>query len=102
MRQRGAGMLQPALMSIGLALVIRYTLQFFYGTELRSLDVNKTATIDFLGLSMGRTQGIVILISFAVLLGTGLMLRYTLLGKRMRALSIRSTSRRRRESTPAG
>ena len=87
MRQRGAGMLQLLLMSIGLALVIRYTLQFFYGTELRSLDVNKTATIDFLGLSLGRTQGIVILISFAVLLGTGLMLRYTLLGKRMRALS---------------
>jgi neutral amino acid transport system permease protein len=87
MRQRGAGMLQLLLMSIGLALVIRYGLQFFYGTELRSLDVNKTATIDFLGLSMGRTQGIVILISFAVLLGTGLMLRYTLLGKRMRALS---------------
>jgi neutral amino acid transport system permease protein len=87
MRQRGAGMLQLLLMSIGLALVIRYSLQFFYGTELRSLDVNKTATIDFLGLSMGRTQGIVILISFAVLLATGLMLRYTLLGKRMRALS---------------
>jgi neutral amino acid transport system permease protein len=87
MRQRGAGMLQLLLMSIGLALVIRYTLQFFYGTELRSLDVNKTATVDFLGLSMGRTQAIVVLISFAVLVGTGLMLRYTLLGKRMRALS---------------
>ncbi len=87
MRQRGAGMLQLLLMSIGLALVIRYGLQFFYGTELRSLDVNKTATVDFLGLSMGRTQAIVVLISFAVLLGTGLMLRYTLLGKRMRALS---------------
>jgi neutral amino acid transport system permease protein len=87
MRQRGAGMLQLLLMSIGLALVIRYALQFFYGTELRSLDVNKTATVDFLGLSMGRTQAIVVLISFAVLLGTGLMLRYTLLGKRMRALS---------------
>ena len=31
MRQRGAGMLQLLLMSIGLALVIRYGLQFFYG-----------------------------------------------------------------------
>jgi len=87
MRQRGAGMLQLLLMSIGLALLIRYTIQFFASTELRSLDVNKTATIDFLGLSMGRTQGIVVLISFAVLIATGLMLRYTLLGKRMRALS---------------
>jgi neutral amino acid transport system permease protein len=87
MRQRGAGMLQLLLMSIGLALVIRYALQFFYGSELRSLDVNNTATVDFLGLSMGRTQAIVVLVSLAVLIGTGLMLRYTLLGKRMRALS---------------
>ena len=33
MRQRGAGMLQLLLMSIGLAFVIRYTIQFVYGTE---------------------------------------------------------------------
>ena len=82
MRQRGAGMLQLLLMSIGLALVIRYGLQFFYGTELRSLDVNKTATVDFLGLSIGpHPSDRCASISFAVLLGTGLMLRYTLLGQ---------------------
>jgi neutral amino acid transport system permease protein len=87
MRQRGAGMLQLLLMSIGLALVIRYALQFFYSTDLKQLDVNNTATVDFLGLSMGRTQAIVVVVSLAVLIATGLMLRYTLLGKRMRALS---------------
>jgi neutral amino acid transport system permease protein len=74
-------------MSIGLALVIRYGIQYFAGTELRTLDVNKTDTIEFLGLSLGRTQAIVILIGFVTLLGTGIMLRYSLLGKRMRALS---------------
>jgi neutral amino acid transport system permease protein len=87
MRARGAGMLQLLLMAIGLALVIRYAIQFVWSTELRQLDVNRTATVDFLGLTVGRTQLIVIITGFVLLLGTGLMLRYTLLGKRMRALS---------------
>lgn len=87
MRARGAGMLQLLLMSIGLALVIRYAIQFVWSTELRQLNVNVTDTVKFLGLTIGRTNLIVIIIGFAVLISTGLMLRYTLLGKRMRALS---------------
>jgi branched-chain amino acid transport system permease protein len=74
-------------MSIGLALVIRYGIQYFAGTELRTLDVNNTDTVKFLGLTVGRMQAIVILVGFVTLLGTGVMLRYSLLGKRMRALS---------------
>ena len=87
MRGRGAGMLQLLLMTIGLAFVIRYGIQFVWGTELRQLDVNKTATVNFLDLRIGRTQLIVIVVGFATLIATGLMLRVTLLGKRMRALS---------------
>jgi neutral amino acid transport system permease protein len=87
MRARGAGMLQLLLMAIGLALVIRYVIQFIWSTELRQLDVNRTVTVDFFGLSIGRTFLIVIVVGFAVLLTTGLMLRFTLLGKRMRALA---------------
>jgi neutral amino acid transport system permease protein len=87
MRARGAGMLQLLLMAIGLALVIRYVIQFIWSTELRQLDVNRTDTVNFLGLTIGRTSLIVIIVGFVVLIGTGLMLRYTLLGKRMRALS---------------
>jgi neutral amino acid transport system permease protein len=87
MRARGAGMLQLLLMAIGLALVIRYVIQFIWSTELRQLDVNRTETVEFLGLTIGRTNLIVIIVGFAVLIGTGMMLRYTLLGKRMRALS---------------
>jgi neutral amino acid transport system permease protein len=87
MRARGAGMLQLLLMAIGLALVIRYVIQFIWSTELRQLDVNRTVTVDFFGLSIGRTFLIVIVVGFAVLLATGLMLRFTLLGKRMRALA---------------
>ena len=87
MRARGAGMLQLLLMAIGLALVLRYVIQFIWSTELRQLDVNRTDTVKFLGLTVGRTNLIVIVIGFVTLLGTGLMLRYSLLGKRMRALS---------------
>ena len=74
-------------MTIGLAFVIRYGIQFVWGTELRQLDVNNTDTVNFLGLRIGRTQLIVIVVGFATLIATGLMLRMTLLGKRMRALS---------------
>jgi neutral amino acid transport system permease protein len=87
MRAKGAGMLQLLLMAIGLALVIRYVIQFIWSTELRQLDVNRTDTVEFLGLTIGRTNLIVIIVGFVVLIGTGMMLRYTLLGKRMRALS---------------
>jgi neutral amino acid transport system permease protein len=80
-------MLQFLLMAIGLALVIRYAIQFAWGTELRQLDINRTDTVKFLGLTIGRANLIVIVIGFVTLLGTGLMLRYSLLGKRMRALS---------------
>jgi neutral amino acid transport system permease protein len=87
MRSRGAGMLQLLLMTLGLAFVIRYSIQFIWGTELRQLDVNRTATVEFLDLRIGRTQLLVILVGFATLVATGFMLRLTILGKRMRALS---------------
>jgi neutral amino acid transport system permease protein len=87
MRSRGAGMLQLLLMAIGLAFVIRYGIQFVWGTELRQLNVNRTDTVTFLDLRVGRTQLIVIIVGFVTLIATGLMLRMTLLGKRMRALS---------------
>jgi neutral amino acid transport system permease protein len=87
MRGRGAGMLQLLLMTLGLAFVIRYGIQFVWGTELRQLDVNRTDTVNFLDLRIGQTQLIVIVVGFVTLIATGLMLRLTILGKRMRALS---------------
>jgi branched-chain amino acid transport system permease protein len=87
MRARKAGLLQLLLMSIGLAFLIRYTIQYIWGTQVRSLDVNVTDSVEFLGLRIGQTDLIVIVIGFVTLMATGLMLKYTLLGKRMRALS---------------
>jgi neutral amino acid transport system permease protein len=87
MRARGAGFLQLLLMSIGLALVIRSAVQWFWSTDVRLLDVNVTSSVQFLGLRIGQTQLIVIAVGFVVLIAVGLMLRYSLLGKRMRAIA---------------
>jgi neutral amino acid transport system permease protein len=87
MRARGAGFLQLLLMSIGLALLLRAVIQWFWSTQVKLLDVNSTSSVQFLGLRLGQTQLIVIVVGFVVLVAVGLMLRYTLLGKRMRAIS---------------
>ena len=49
--------------------------------------MNTTATVEFLGVNIGRTQLITIAIGVVVIVAVGLMLRYSMLGKRMRALS---------------
>jgi len=87
MRARKAGLLQLLLMSIGLAFLIRNAIQYGFGTEIRTLDVNKTDVVRFLGLRLGVTELIVIVVGVVVLVAVGLLLRLTMLGKRMRALA---------------
>ena len=87
MRKKRAGVLQLILMTIGLAFVIRYMIQIFAGTQQRKLDINVTDTIDFIGLSIGRTQLIVVIVGFVVLTAIAMLLRYTSLGRQMRALA---------------
>jgi neutral amino acid transport system permease protein len=87
MRARGAGLLQLLIMAIGLAFVVRFTIQFFAGSDIRNLDVNRLDTVDFAGLRISQTSFIVILVGSAVIVSIGLLLKLTLLGKQMRALS---------------
>ena len=87
MRAKGAGILQLLLMTLALGFVIRYGIQFAWGTELRQLDVNRTDTVNFLDLRIGTTQLIIVIVGSVTLIATGFMLRLTLLGKQMRALS---------------
>jgi neutral amino acid transport system permease protein len=87
MRTRGAGLLQLLLMAIGLAFLLRALFQYVWSTEIRFLDVNVIETVEVLGLRIGRTSLVVLVVGVVVIVAIGLMLRYTLLGKRMRALS---------------
>jgi neutral amino acid transport system permease protein len=87
MRNKGAGFLQLLLMSIGLAFVIRSVIQWFWGTEIRTLDVNVVDSVEFLGLRIGETELLVVVVGIAVLAAVAAVVRFTMLGKRMRALS---------------
>jgi neutral amino acid transport system permease protein len=87
MRAKQAGLLQLLLMAIGLAFVIRYGIQFVAGTAPRRLDVDVTSSIEFLGLRIGQTELIVVVVGLVTLIAVVLMLRHTMLGKQMRALS---------------
>ena len=87
MRRRGAGFLQLILMTIGLAFVIRSVIQFIWGTEIRELDVNVTSSVEFLGLRIGQTELVVVVVGFVVLTAVVLLLRFSLLGKQMRAVA---------------
>jgi neutral amino acid transport system permease protein len=87
MRARGAGLLQLLLMAIGLAFVIRYGIQYVAGSEIRTLPFDRTSTVELAGLRLGRTELIVIGVGCVALTAIGLVLRLTLLGKRMRALA---------------
>jgi neutral amino acid transport system permease protein len=87
MRAKGAGFLQLILMSIGLAFLLRATIQWFWGTEIRTLDVNVTDSVSLLGLRIGEAELIVVVVGILVLVAVGLIIRFSLLGKRMRALS---------------
>jgi neutral amino acid transport system permease protein len=87
LRKKKAGFLQLILTSIGLAFLLRAIVQWFWGTEVRQLDVDNTTSVEVLGLRIGQTELIVVIVGIVVLLAVGALLRYTLLGKRMRALS---------------
>ncbi len=87
MRAKGAGFLQLLLMTIGLAFVIRAVITWFWGTEIRTLDVNVVDSVTFLGLRIGKTELLVVIVGIAVLLAVAAVVRFTMLGKRMRALS---------------
>lgn len=87
MRRKGAGLLQLMLMSLGLALIIRNTIQMVAGSELKSLNVDVFESVSFLGLRIGETELMVVITGIVVLTAVGLLLRVTTIGKQMRALS---------------
>ena len=87
MRRRKAGMLQLLLMTLGLAFVLRNVIQLFAGTQPKALDVNVTDSISFLGLTIGRTESLVVVTGIVVVVAVALMLRLTSLGRQMRALA---------------
>lgn len=87
MRRKRAGMLQLLLMAIGLAFVLRNGVQMIWGSQPRTLDVEVTAALTFLGLRIGETELLAVVLGLSTLVVVALVLRFTSLGKQMRALA---------------
>ena len=87
LRRAGASTLQSFLAAIGLALVLRYTVQFFAGSQVRRVGLDVLSAVDIGPWHMGTLQLLVMLIGVATIVLTGLGLRFTMLGKQMRALA---------------
>ena len=88
MRRKGAGILQLLLLSIGLAFVMRNLILFIWAGDQRSLDVDQFQVwrpFDYITISA--IQVTVIVTAGVVLVAVALMLRTTMVGKSMRALS---------------
>jgi neutral amino acid transport system permease protein len=88
MRRRGAGVMQLLLLSIGLAFVIRNLILFEWRGQDRRLDVDQFQVWSLFGdVRISAIQVTVIATAGVVLVLVATMLRVTLIGKTMRALS---------------
>lgn len=87
LRKRGVGVIQLMIVSIGLALVMRYTFQFFYGGAIRQLPGASPARLSLGPLSLSWIDLASMGISIVVLLGVAWFLLKTRIGKATRAVS---------------
>jgi neutral amino acid transport system permease protein len=88
LRRRGVGSLELILTTIGLAFLIRYTIEFFKGPDLQTLQINVISSYKLgHGVTIGKTIAATMLVSWVILVVVGVLLRYTRTGKQMRALA---------------
>ncbi len=87
LRRAETSTLQLFLVAIGLALFLRYTVQFFAGSQMRSVGLDTLSAVDLGPWHLGTLQLVVILIGVPTIVATALALRFSSLGKMMRALA---------------
>lgn len=85
-RKRGADFVALFLASLGLALVLRYTIFLVAGPETRSLAVDPYAVDTFVGLRLSRSASIGVAITVMTMVAVGLLLAYTTIGRSIRAV----------------
>ncbi|MGH3901998.1 MAG: branched-chain amino acid ABC transporter permease [Pseudonocardiaceae bacterium] len=88
MRQRRAGLIAQLVISIGLALALRYLLLIYFGGRSEAFaDYTSQVERDYGFISITDKDVATIVISLAVLVGVALLLQRTRIGKAMRAVS---------------
>jgi neutral amino acid transport system permease protein len=87
MRRAKTSTLQLFLIATGLAMVLRYSVQFFAGSQVRSVGLDTTSAIELGPWHLGNLQFVVMIAGLGTILLAGAGLRYTRLGKQMRAVA---------------
>lgn len=90
LRRKGTGLIAMMIVSIGLAITLRYLLLYFFRDRSRPYGqyAVQTQTLFSVGpVSVSPKDFVMIVVSAATLIGVSLLLRLTKLGKAMRAVS---------------
>lgn len=88
LRKRGVGLISMLVISIGLSFIIRNVILIIYGGATRPFtNYNIQEQLDLFGLRIVPRDLAIIGLSFLVLIGIGLMLQRTKIGKALRAVA---------------
>ena len=87
LRRKRTSTLQLFLVAIGIALILRYSVQFFGGGQIRSIGLDTISSIEIGPWHLGKLQFIVMIVGVCVIVLVGLGLRFSRIGKHLRALS---------------
>ncbi len=88
LRDRGSSLISMLVVSIGLSILFRYVLLYFFGGRgrpYRNYQIQKV--IDFGPFSLPPKDVVIVVVSLTILVTVGLLLQKTRIGKAMRAVS---------------
>ena len=86
--RRGTSLVAMAMVTIGVALVIQYSLESIQGPFVYSYQVARQTTVRIAGVTMSEEQLIIIGAAIVLMIAVHSLLRYTRLGLAMRATAV--------------
>jgi neutral amino acid transport system permease protein len=88
LRRRGSSLISMLVVSIGLSILFRYVMLYFFGGRGRTYkDYQVQSVIDFGPFTMAPRDVVIMVFSAVVLAAVGTLLRLTRIGKAMRAVA---------------
>ncbi|MFQ6051199.1 MAG: branched-chain amino acid ABC transporter permease [Candidatus Hydrothermarchaeota archaeon] len=87
MREKKAGLVTLLIIAIGVSYLLRYSIQALWGARIRTFGLPIKEGIPLLGAKITYVQIAIILLAFSLMFLVHYLLRYTKIGKAMRACS---------------
>jgi branched-subunit amino acid ABC-type transport system permease component len=87
-RRRASSMFTMIMVTLGAGIIIQYVIEAIWGADDFSYNMAAGRSVHLAGMLLTTTQLIVIAIAAAAAVGLHLLLRYTRLGKAMRAVAV--------------